>query len=120
MTDVNVNGRAMSRHSTFNTGPPPHYKLSDIKDYLNEGKFFIGRKARYNASEDFNWGRPEIVRALKNLKLSHFHKKEVHWTNPRVVVDYYKARDHFGEDIYTHFHVDPDEDKLIINSFKEI
>jgi len=110
----------MSRNSTFHTGHPPHNRLSEIKNYLNEGKFFIGRKARDGAFYDFNWGQAEIVRALKNLKLSHFHKKEVHWTNPRVVVDYYKARDLFGENVYTHFHIDPEEDKLIINSFKEI
>ena len=35
-------------------------------------------------------------------------------------VDYYKARGLMGENVYTHFHFDQYEDKIIVTSFKEI
>ena len=105
----------------FDSGPPPSYSLDDIRYYLERGKFKITNSARSTAENDFGWGQASIVKALSELNVSkHFRKKDVLWTNPKIMVDYYKARGLMGENVYTHFHVDPEEDKLIINSFKEI
>ena len=122
MTDVNIDVKAMSEDfENFDSGPPPSYSLDDIRYYLEMGRFVITSSARTTAMDDFGWGQASIVKALSELKVSeHFHKKDVLWTNPEIMVDYYKARGLMGENVYTHFHVDPDEDKLMIISFKEI
>ena len=120
MTDVNFGGKLMSKTKRFNPGPPPYNGLTTIKRYLIEGKYFIDGKARDGASRSFAWNSEEIKQALLKLQKKHFHKKDIHWEKPKAVVDYYKAWGLMGENVYTHFHIDPDDDILIIDSFKRI
>ncbi len=111
----------MSPAKKFNPGSPPYNSKRTIINYLDSGKYHITNKAKKCAADDFCWGKTDIVKVLKKLSpTKHFHKKAIHWTNPEIVVDYYRARGLMGENVFTHFHIDPEDDLLIINSFKEI
>jgi len=96
-----------------------YYSLQDVRKHIVEGKVLIRSNATRDALNDFGWGTNDILDALKKLKLKHYHKTEPYRSNPTVKVDYYKARNLKGENVYTHFYIN-ENDELVINSFKEI
>jgi len=75
-------------------------------------------EALYSAEDAFGWNLEDIKNALMRLMPKHWYKSEPRYDNPKIWVDYYRARDIMGENIYTHFYVE--EDILIIDSFKEL
>jgi len=98
----------------------PEIPLSEVKQLIRDGTVRIRQDVRQDALNDFGWDTDGILGALLNLKTEHFHKRDVSKRNPWHVYDFYKARGLCGEDVYTHFYVDPDDGYLVINSFKRI
>ncbi len=97
--------------------PRSYYDLSEVIQKISDGQVLIQRNASEYASNDFGWGRTEILKAYSMLKPKHFYKTGNSRNIPRLVIDIYKAR-LYGEDIYTHFYIDDSVEKLVINSFK--
>jgi len=63
-------------------------------------------KARKTAKEDFGWRQEDIKKAITKLKTTHYHKTAAKYDNPSIHVDYYKARNLMGENIYIHFRIE--------------
>ena len=95
-----------------------HYDLKLIREYISDGKLHIPERVKKSAKDAFGWQTEDIKKAILSLKTKHFHKTEENWDDPSIYVDYYKARNLMGENIYIHFHIE--DDKLIVASFKEI
>lgn len=98
----------------------PYYSLRTIAALAGRGKVkVIGDALRY-ARRDFGWETDDICQALKELRLSHFWKSEPSRIQPSVMIDVYKATGLRGEDVYTHFYIDPKTGELVVNSFKKL
>jgi hypothetical protein len=80
----------------------------------------IREKAREGADKAFGWNSDDILDALMKLQPKHFYKTELSNFEPHFPIDVYKARGIKGENVYTHFYVDNETNRLIIQSFKEI
>jgi len=98
----------------------PEYPLSEVCDLIEQGKVFIYSKARDSARNDFGWDYNDVIQALKKLKKVDFYKRDTSENNAWLVLDFYKAVGLCGENVYTHFYIDRDENVLVINSFKRI
>lgn len=96
----------------------PYYSLKKVKFLVSEKKCSINDNARRTARKDFGWGAADIKKALSRLQPKHFYKSDSKYDDPTVYVDYYKARDLMGENLYIHFRIE--KGCLIICSFKEI
>ncbi|NQV36949.1 MAG: type II toxin-antitoxin system MqsR family toxin [Candidatus Marinimicrobia bacterium] len=101
----------------------PKWPLVKIRECINRNKYEISDKATICAILHFSWTDNEILRAIKALKKVHFYKSEPHRDIDMQIfgirVDYYKAINLYGRNIYTHFHID-NNGILQIESFKEI
>ena len=97
--------------------PRSYYKLSEVIQKINNGRFIIRQNATQCALEDFGWRTSEIIKAYNLLKAKHFYKTDTSNISPLWVVDIYRAR-LIGENVYTHFYIDDTEGILVINSFK--
>lgn len=90
---------------------------------MRDGKVELDdENAIATARHDFGWRVAQIREAILKLQRKHFYKTENHrFKRPElnIKVDYYKARDLMGEDVYIHLHVD-ENGWLIIDSFKRI
>ncbi len=96
----------------------PYYSLAKVRQLTVSGKCIINSKARQTAKEHFGWGKPDVLKALSKLQHKHFHKSDEKYDNPGIHVDYYKAINLLGENVYIHFRIE--NGFLIICSFKEI
>ncbi len=96
----------------------PYYSRNKIVSLIKKGQVHVTDNALRTAEEDFGWKLEDIKSALLKLKPKHFHKSEPRYDNPSIWVDYYKAPKIMGENVYTHFYIV--EDKLIVDSFKEL
>ena len=95
-----------------------YYSLARVKQLAVYGECTINAKARETARNDFGWNQVDIKKAIAKLEHKHFHKSEQKYDNPGVYVDYYKAGNLMGENVYIHFRIE--SNCLIICSFKEI
>ena len=95
-----------------------HHPLIEIRRLKHRRKYLINSNALESARQDFGWIKQDIIDALNKLQHKHYHKTNASRVKPGVMIDFYRARGLKGEDIYTHFYVDPDSGKLVINSFK--
>lgn len=100
--------------------PQPYYDLEEVRELARSGKVVIRKNAKDGARAAFGWKWADILSALSALERRHFYKTEVSVTDRRVVLDFYKGRGLKGENVYTHFYVDDETDRLVVNSFKEI
>jgi hypothetical protein len=98
----------------------PTYALADVKKLISEGKVLIRNNALYSARRHFGWESDDILDAMKKLARKHYHKTEESEAKPSVMLDFYKAPGLKGEDVFTHFYVDRNSGRLIINSFKKL
>jgi hypothetical protein len=98
----------------------PYYKIGTVKGLVNEGKVVIRSQALESALNDFGWELVDILDAFKKLQRKHFYKTANSNFIPDLPIDYYKARDLKGEDIYTHFYIDKETQVLQVDSFKRI
>lgn len=98
----------------------PHNALMQVKRLKHRKRFFIRYNALQDARKDFGWNTQDIVDALNKLQNKHYYKTDPSKYRPGVMIDVYRARGLKGEDVYTHFYVDPNNGKLIINSFKRL
>jgi len=96
----------------------PYYSLAKVRKLAVSGKCNVNTKARTTAQNDFGWDQVDIKKAISKLQHKHFHKSDTKYDNPGIYVDYYKAENLMGENVYIHFRIE--DDCLIICSFKEI
>ena len=95
-----------------------YYSKKQIRNLILTGNVQITEQARMSAQNNFGWCLYDICNAISALPVKFCYKSEPRFENPQIWVDYYRAYDLKGENIYTHFYVD--SDNLIIDSFKEI
>jgi len=100
--------------------PSSYYQLSEVKTLISSGKVRLGDNALTEARKAFGWSSEDIFAALARLKPSHFYKSDKSIYDPKIVLDFYKARGLMGENVYTHFYINDHSEELVINSFKEI
>ena len=98
----------------------PEYPLPEVRKLIEQGRIIIQPNARNDALNDFGWDAVDVAQALKKLKEVDFFKRDVSEKNAWLVWDFYKAVGLCGENVYTHFYIDRDENILVINSFKRI
>lgn len=123
LTTVNLPFTLLLNGHSLRSSEKPHYNLSEVKSLVNEGRVEINKDARKDADDCFGWKQDKIIKAIQRLRLSDFYKKEPKYdTLQTIMVDYYKARNMMGEQVYIHFRIDEDENGklLVICSFKRI
>lgn len=113
MTGKKKKGRRFTR-------PEPFYTPDEVKQKIQEGKVLLRGNALDGARDAFGWDASDVLSALSELKLKHFHGKDNSKFKPLIVVDSYRAYGLKGENVYTHFYIDDETGYLVINSFKEI
>ncbi|HKP97196.1 MAG TPA: type II toxin-antitoxin system MqsR family toxin [Fibrobacteria bacterium] len=97
------------------------YKLKDAKRLLRENSYRINTDVSIDALNDFGWTEADIKSAFLKLNgaprpVGHFYKTAPSEKIPGVMLDFYKASNLNGEDVYCHFYMK--NGRLIINSFK--
>ena len=92
--------------------------MRKVRDIVRNGKCIINANARLTAKTDFGWNQADIKKAFSKLQQKHFCKSATKYDNPSIYVDYYKAYQLMGENVYIHFRVE--DECLVICSFKEI
>lgn len=102
------------------THPKPFYELAEVRKKIQEGKVLLRGNALDGARDAFGWDASDILSALSELQLKHFHGKDNSKFNPLIVVDSYRAYGLKGENVYTHFYINDKTGLLVVNSFKEI
>ena len=101
--------------------PKPYYELAEVKSLIKEGKVLIRKNAIKGADVSFGWETVDILDALNNLENKHFYKSAVsNKLKSSTVLDFYKAKNLKGENIYIHYYINDDEGMLIVNSFKQL
>jgi hypothetical protein len=100
--------------------PQPFYDLVEVKQKIQAGKVLLRSNALDGARDAFGWDASDILSALSELQLKHFHGKDNLKFKPLIVVDSYRAYGLKGENVYTHFYINDITGLLVINSFKEI
>ena len=100
--------------------PKPYYDLGLVKSLVRVGKVLLRENALDGARDAFGWNSNDIYVALLALELKHFYKKEESLHDRKIILDFYKARGLKGENVYTHFYINDETGKLVVNSFKEI
>ncbi|MEA2039713.1 MAG: type II toxin-antitoxin system MqsR family toxin [Thermodesulfobacteriota bacterium] len=98
----------------------PYYSLGKVKKLIETEKYIIRRNALEGARKDFAWELPDILDALKKLQPKHFYKPGESYFAPKIPIDFYKAYNLKGEDVYIHFYIDKETEILIVDSFKRI
>ena len=97
----------------------PYYPLAKVRELAStDDKCIINNRARTSAKNDFGWNQAEIKKAISKLQPKHFYKSDYKYDNPCIHVDYYKAYNLMGENLYIHFRIE--NEYLVICSFKEI
>ena len=99
-------------------GQESFYLLYEVKELVSQGKVLIAPNALSTALRDFGWETGDILDALSKLQRKHYYKTDRFEKDIMIELDYYKARPLKGENVYIHFYIDPDDNMLIINSFK--
>ena len=96
----------------------PYYSKRQIINHISSGKIHITDDARNSADDHFGWKMDDICKALKALPPKCCYNSKNRHNNPMIYVDYYRAHNLMGENVYTHFYVE--DGILIIDSFKDI
>jgi len=99
--------------------PSSRYPLRQVKAKLSTNKVLIKPNALNCARKDFGWETADILDTLKKLTPDHYDKTDPSEKKPGIMLDFYRAANLKGENIYTHFYIDDQTGLLIINSFKE-
>ncbi|MBF0378509.1 MAG: type II toxin-antitoxin system MqsR family toxin [Desulfamplus sp.] len=94
-----------------------YYSKKQIRNLILQNNVQITEQARSTAQECFGWDIDDICSAILELPIKYCYKSETRFDNPQIWVDYYRAYDLKGENVYTHFYVD--SNNLIIDSLKE-
>lgn len=98
----------------------PSYSRADIAEKIESGNVFITGRALGDAYNDFHWEEEDILEAISRLKPNDCYKTEECENCPGAMMDFYRVDDLMDEkDVYTHFFIDPNTERLVINSFKE-
>lgn len=95
-----------------------YYSKKQIRNLILQNNVQITEQARSTAQESFGWDIDDICSAILELPIKNCYKSETRFDNPQIWVDYYRAYDLKGENVYTHFYVD--SNNLIIDSLKEV
>ncbi|NOY69127.1 MAG: hypothetical protein GXP53_06495 [Deltaproteobacteria bacterium] len=94
-----------------------YYSKRQIRSLIANKRVIIPPHIQEEADKDFGWDTDRIKKAILKLPVSCCYKSAPRFTEPEILVDYYRADDIYGENIYTHFYVE--DGWLIIDSFKE-
>ena len=97
-----------------------HYPLKEVQALVRKGNWRVNQNALNGARSSFGWGVADIRAAILALQPCHFDISDWSRVKPGVMLDYYKAKNLRGEDVYTHFYIEKEEVFLVINSFKKI
>ena len=110
------------REAKRKTTPRPEsfYALSEVRELIDQGKVLLRPNALDDAQRDFGWGTRDILDALRKLRPGHFYKSDTSAKKHAVMLDFYKAQGLKGEDVYTHFYIDDENEVLVVNSFKRV
>ena len=100
------------------TRDKPYYSKKQIYNFIKSGKLYVTETARNSARDFLGWSLKDIEKALLALSQKSCYKSEPRFNNPSIWVDYYRAKNILGENVYTHFYVE--DGMLIVDSFKEI
>ena len=103
----------------FPEKPKSCYPLRQVGEKLSTNMVRIRGNALSSALKDFGWESADIIDALKKLTPDHYDKTDPSEKKPGIMLDFYRAANIKGENIYTHFYIDDQTGFLIINSFKE-
>jgi hypothetical protein len=94
---------------------------------VRQDKFFAPQRVRKTYKKDFEWKKEDVKKALLKLSpLKHFFISDNMRRNPPhaysgsypIVLDYYKAKDLLGENVFLKFYFDGDY--LILDSLKQL
>lgn len=96
----------------------PYYSKKQIRNLISAGKVHIDEELRTSISKTFGWTIDDTCDAIMALPLNCCYGSESRYDDPEVWVDYYRAPNLKGENIYTHFYVE--DGILVIDSFKEL
>ena len=94
------------------------YSKKRLRGLIQTGAVNIESNALKSARDDFGWGYQSICDALLKIPVNCCYKSETRYDNPEIWVDYYRAENIMGENIYTHFYIE--NENLIIDSFKAL
>jgi hypothetical protein len=97
-----------------------HYPLGQVKSLVASGRYVITYNAQAYAYNFLGWKIEDIESALMKLEPKHFYKSELSKRDGKTWIDYYKAFGLMGENVYLHFHVDEEGNRLILASCKRI
>jgi len=95
-----------------------YYSKKKIRTLIEKDAVIIESNALESAKKDFGWDYKKICEALLKIPSRCCYNRKPRFNNPEIWVDYYRAENIMGENIYTHFYVE--NDKLVIDSFKEL
>lgn len=109
---------ARKRRGRTPDGQRPYYGLNQVKRLVLAETVYIHPQAKADAKRDFGWSVDGILSAIMKLQVVHFYKHEPYREDPRIEMDYYKACELNGEDVYTHFFIR--KETLVVGSFKKI
>lgn len=108
------------KKKTKSSAPEPFYDLDEVKKLIEEDHVLFTGSALNGARDCFGWNESDIKDAIVKLTKKHFYKSDVSKYDAYLVYDFYKAHNLKGENVYIHLFIDEKENKVIINSFKEI
>jgi hypothetical protein len=97
----------------------PNYPLKMVRELVDKELVMIRPNASETALSDFGWDGDDILAAIKKLQPKDFYKQEPSRWKSDTIIDYYRASNLKGEEVYAHFYIDDDTGFLIINSFKK-
>jgi hypothetical protein len=111
LTNVNHRWYLMQHNNAY-------YSKKKIRSLIENGAVHITEWAIETAKKHFGWGYDSICNAILKIPTSCCYKRDVRYDSPKIWVDYYRANNIMGENIYTHFYIE--DETLIIDSFKEL
>ncbi|NQU64746.1 MAG: hypothetical protein HQ517_10775 [SAR324 cluster bacterium] len=99
----------------------PSYSRKILRQKIESGEVDIRGNALEGAYSCFRWEKEDIEKCLLKLKPMHCYKTVPHWICPDAMMDFYRAENIMeGNDVFTHFYIHPNTERLIISSFKDL
>jgi hypothetical protein len=68
------------------------YKLTDIKDFIIQGKYIITKKAKETSENDFEFSEEDVLDAILNLTMANFDHSMTTRHNHKLWQDVYKTK----------------------------
>ena len=108
----------------------PTYSLKLVKEKVRNNEWKPSDDALNDAWSDFGWDVSDMAKVLLKLnprdhdlnrQRNHFYKSDTFNDQNHLLLDFYKARNiKDGENVYIHLYIRAEDNKVIVNSFKEL